>query len=48
MEIFSQFDEETKIDYRNYNRVKPIRNVPFKLPKVIENKLKKFSKKKLE
>ena len=39
MAIFSQFDEMTKVDFRNYNRKKPNRNVPFKLPKEIELKL---------
>jgi ATP-GRASP peptide maturase of grasp-with-spasm system len=37
--IFSQNDCQTKIDFRNYNGSKPNRNVPFKLPKEIENKL---------
>ncbi|MDL2141416.1 grasp-with-spasm system ATP-grasp peptide maturase [Flavobacterium tructae] len=35
--IFSQNDEKTKIDFRNYNRSKPNRVVPYKLPdKIIE------------
>jgi len=42
MAIFSQFDEQTKIDFRNYNFEKPNRNVPFKLPKEIEEKLENF------
>jgi ATP-GRASP peptide maturase of grasp-with-spasm system len=45
MAIFSQLDEKTKIDYRNYNRIKPNRNVPFKLPIDIENKICSFMKK---
>jgi len=43
--IFSQNDEKTKIDFRNYNQSKPNRNVPFILPDNILNKLKLFSKK---
>lgn len=39
MAIFSQQDEQTKIDYRKYNHIKPNRNTPFKLPKDIEDKL---------
>jgi len=42
MAIFSQNDEQTKIDFRNYNSEKPNRNVPFLLPKVIEQKLELF------
>lgn len=45
MAIFSQNDEQTKIDYRNYNREKPNRNVPFQLPKEIEEKLEAFMQK---
>lgn len=44
MAIFSQNDEQTKLDYRNYNHVKPNRNVPFQLPKIVLNKLKKLLK----
>lgn len=43
MAIFSQDDEKTKIDFRNYNDVKPNRNVPYLLPKEIVIKLKKFA-----
>jgi glutathione synthase/RimK-type ligase-like ATP-grasp enzyme len=39
MAIFSQNDEGTKIDFRNYNREKPNRCVPIKLPKIILSKL---------
>lgn len=39
MAIFSQNDNQTKIDFRNYNYDKPNRNVPFKLPSEIEKKL---------
>ncbi len=44
MAIFSQLDEQTKVDYRNYNRIKPNRNVPFKLPDQIEYKINAFMK----
>jgi ATP-GRASP peptide maturase of grasp-with-spasm system len=39
MAIFSQKDNKTKIDFRNYNKLNPNRNVPFKLPDAIEDKL---------
>lgn len=39
MAIFSQNDNKTKIDFRNYNENRPNRNIPFKLPKRIEKKL---------
>ncbi len=39
MIIFSQNDTQTKEDFRKYNWTKPNRNVPYKLPKEIENKL---------
>lgn len=38
MAIFSQNDEKTKIDYRNYNLEKPNRCVPFILPEDILKK----------
>lgn len=44
MAIFSQQSEKTKIDFRNYDREKPNRNVPYQLPKDIEEKLDKFMK----
>ena len=37
--IFSQNDEKTSVDFRNYNWEKPNRTPPFQLPKKIENKL---------
>ncbi|AZB08574.1 grasp-with-spasm system ATP-grasp peptide maturase [Chryseobacterium sp. G0162] len=37
--IFSQNDERTKIDFRKYNHTKPNRNVPYNLPKSIEDKI---------
>jgi ATP-GRASP peptide maturase of grasp-with-spasm system len=42
--IFSQNDEQTKIDFRNYNLVNPNRVVPYNLPKAIKIKLKKLMK----
>lgn len=44
MAIFSQLDEQTKLDYRNYNRKKPNRAVPYQLPVAIEEKLRSFMK----
>lgn len=40
--IFSQNDEQTKIDFRNYNEENPNRIIPFKLPDHEEKKLKKL------
>lgn len=40
MAIFSQNNEKTKIDFRNYDYDKPNRTVPFELPKLIKSKLK--------
>lgn len=42
MAIFSQQNEQTKLDYRNYDRVNPNRNVPFALPGDIKEKLIRF------
>lgn len=42
MAIFSQLDLQTKEDYRNYNKDKPTRCLPFNLPLNIQNKLKKM------
>ena len=42
MAIFSQNDEQTKIDFRNYNKAKPNRTVPYQLPIKIEKAIKKF------
>jgi ATP-GRASP peptide maturase of grasp-with-spasm system len=42
MAIFSQSDNQTKVDFRNYNYKKPNRNIPYKLPFEIENKLSKL------
>jgi len=41
MAIFSQKDDKTKIDFRNYNSLDPNRVMPFKLPNQIEEKLRK-------
>lgn len=45
MAIFSQNDERTKIDFRNYNYEKPNRTIPYKLPLEIQNKLLELTKK---
>jgi ATP-GRASP peptide maturase of grasp-with-spasm system len=37
--IFSQNDEQTKVDYRKYNNERPNRVIPFRLPQEIEHKL---------
>lgn len=39
MAIFSQNDEQTKVDFRRYNREKPNRTVKYRLPKDIEAKI---------
>ncbi len=44
MSIFSQNDDKTKIDYRNYNEEIPNRCVPFKLPKEVKKNVLKFIK----
>lgn len=43
MAIFSQKDNKTSLDFRNYNHSFPNRMVPFKLPDKIEKKLLKFA-----
>jgi ATP-GRASP peptide maturase of grasp-with-spasm system len=40
MAIVSQNDDETVVDFRNYNQEKPNRRIPFKLPYEYEAKLK--------
>lgn len=40
MAIFSQGDNQTKIEFRKYNREKPNRTVPYKLPSDVEEKLR--------
>jgi ATP-GRASP peptide maturase of grasp-with-spasm system len=42
--IFSQSDQQTQIDFRNYNDLRPNRYVPYKLPNDIEKKLKRLMK----
>lgn len=45
MAIFSQKDNQTNVDFRNYNNEKPNRTVPYKLPVIIEEKLNSLMKK---
>lgn len=45
MAILSQNDEQTSIDFRRYNDLKPNRRVPYKLPLDIEIRLAKLMKK---
>lgn len=40
--IFSQNDEQTKIDFRNYNNEKPNRVIPYQLPDKISSKIIDF------
>lgn len=42
MAIFSQLDEKTMFDYKNYNFNKPNRLVPFTLPRELKLKLENF------
>lgn len=42
MAIFSQNDSKTSVDFRNYNRERPNRYIPFKLPLEVEIKIKKL------
>ena len=42
--IFSQNDEQTKIDFRNYNESNPNRVLPFNMPKTEEAKFRKLMK----
>ncbi|MET3026041.1 grasp-with-spasm system ATP-grasp peptide maturase [Flavobacterium sp. UW10123] len=39
MAIFSQNNENTKLDFRNYDNKHPNRFVPYKLPEIIEDKI---------
>ena len=39
MAIFSQNDEQTKVDFRHYNRERPNRTVPFSLPNELKVKI---------
>lgn len=45
MAIFSQNDNKTKVDFRNYNTKKPNRTVPIKLPEKIHSLLVHFMNK---
>jgi ATP-GRASP peptide maturase of grasp-with-spasm system len=45
MAIFSQSDDQTKVDFRRYNWDMPNRTIPYKLPKKIETNLLKLVKK---
>ncbi len=45
MAIFSQNDDKTKVDYRNYNIEKPNRCAPYSLPQSVESKLFSLMKK---
>ncbi|WP_281979556.1 grasp-with-spasm system ATP-grasp peptide maturase [Tenacibaculum mesophilum] len=40
--IFSQSNEKTKVDFRNYDQKRPNRITPYKLPEKVENKIKKL------
>jgi ATP-GRASP peptide maturase of grasp-with-spasm system len=42
MAIFSQNDDKTKVDFRNYNMKSPNRCVPYTLPTALEAKLRKL------
>lgn len=42
--IFSQLDKQTNTDFRIYNKEKPNRLVPYKLPLQVEKKLKRLMK----
>ena len=44
MAIFSQSDNKTTVDFRNYNFKKSNRNVPYKLPINIESSLRNLVK----
>ncbi len=42
MAIFSQENEKTKTDFRNYDIENPNRNIPYKIPKEVEHKINIF------
>lgn len=42
MAIFSQNNSKTKVDFRVFDKKKPNRSVPFKLPQSIKDKIKKL------
>jgi ATP-GRASP peptide maturase of grasp-with-spasm system len=39
MAIFSQSDEQTRIDFRRYNHARPNRNVPYRLPSAVAERI---------
>jgi ATP-GRASP peptide maturase of grasp-with-spasm system len=45
MAIFSQTDDQTKVDFRKYNWKKPNRNVPFQLPESVQDQLRALMRK---
>jgi len=46
MAIFSQYDDKTKIDFRNFNTESHNKEVPFSLPRLVTRKLTKLLNKK--
>jgi ATP-GRASP peptide maturase of grasp-with-spasm system len=44
MAIFSQLDEQTRLDYRNYNNEKPNRNIPYQFTEQQEISILQFIK----
>ncbi len=40
--IFSQQNEATKIDFRNYDQIKPNRMIPYRLPENIKTTIHDF------
>lgn len=42
--MFTQTNETTKTDYRNYNFTAPVRSVPFNLPRSLDIKVKQLMK----
>lgn len=42
--MFTQKNMKTQIDFRNYDAQKPTRTIPFILPKIIQDKIKKLFK----
>lgn len=45
MAIFSQSNPKTRLDFRNYDKEKPNRNLAFQLPNLIEKKVQLFMQK---
>lgn len=44
MAIFSQNDDQTKVDFRNYNVSKPNRTIPYSLPENVNSQINDFMK----